>query len=114
MTTMAAMLAGVPMMLAPAQAPRYASHWATPSSEVSPCPQVLTLYTTPVVYIYLDRLQSWLFGRKKPAIEDNARWRRPNDGNPDGNAWLRRGADRTCPTQIPAIREFRCGQLRST
>jgi len=22
--------------------------------------QLLTLYTTPVVYIYLDRLQSWL------------------------------------------------------
>jgi HAE1 family hydrophobic/amphiphilic exporter-1 len=30
--------------------------------------QVLTLYTTPVIYIYLDRLQSWLFGRgRKPA-----------------------------------------------
>ncbi len=27
--------------------------------------QLLTLYTTPVVYIYLDRLQSWLFGQKK-------------------------------------------------
>jgi HAE1 family hydrophobic/amphiphilic exporter-1 len=26
--------------------------------------QVLTLYTTPVVYLYLDRLQSWLSGRK--------------------------------------------------
>jgi HAE1 family hydrophobic/amphiphilic exporter-1 len=24
--------------------------------------QVLTLYTTPVVYLYLDRLQTWLFG----------------------------------------------------
>ena len=30
--------------------------------------QLLTLYTTPVVYIYLDRLQSWLFAEKKPAI----------------------------------------------
>ena len=27
--------------------------------------QVLTLYTTPVVYIYLDRLQTWLFGEKR-------------------------------------------------
>jgi hypothetical protein len=27
--------------------------------------QVLTLYTTPVVYIYLDRLQTWLFGQGK-------------------------------------------------
>ncbi len=24
--------------------------------------QLLTLYTTPVVYLYLDRLQSWLRG----------------------------------------------------
>jgi Cu/Ag efflux pump CusA len=27
--------------------------------------QVLTLYTTPVVYIYLDRLQTRLFGHGK-------------------------------------------------
>jgi Cu/Ag efflux pump CusA len=29
--------------------------------------QLLTLYTTPVVYIYLDQLQSWLFGEKQRA-----------------------------------------------
>jgi Cu/Ag efflux pump CusA len=34
--------------------------------------QVLTLYTTPVVYIYLDRLQSWLFGEKKQAASGAA------------------------------------------
>jgi Cu/Ag efflux pump CusA len=33
--------------------------------------QILTLYTTPVVYIYLDRLQTWLFGEKKPAAADH-------------------------------------------
>jgi AcrB/AcrD/AcrF family len=27
--------------------------------------QVLTLYTTPVVYLYLERLQNWLSGKKK-------------------------------------------------
>jgi HAE1 family hydrophobic/amphiphilic exporter-1 len=27
--------------------------------------QVLTLYTTPVVYLYLDRLQTWLFGKRE-------------------------------------------------
>jgi Cu/Ag efflux pump CusA len=28
--------------------------------------QILTLYTTPVIYIYFDQLQSWMFrGRKK-------------------------------------------------
>jgi HAE1 family hydrophobic/amphiphilic exporter-1 len=26
---------------------------------------MLTLFTTPVVYLYLDRLQSWLNGEKK-------------------------------------------------
>ena len=31
--------------------------------------QVLTLYTTPVVYLYLDRLQSWLMGEKPHRIE---------------------------------------------
>jgi Cu/Ag efflux pump CusA len=28
--------------------------------------QVLTLYTTPVVYLYLDRLQTRLFGARHP------------------------------------------------
>ena len=33
--------------------------------------QVLTLYTTPVVYLYLDRLQSWLRGKpRRPALAD--------------------------------------------
>jgi len=27
--------------------------------------QILTLYTTPVVYIYLDQLQSWIFGGRE-------------------------------------------------
>jgi Cu/Ag efflux pump CusA len=29
--------------------------------------QILTLYTTPVVYIYLDKLQNRLFGEKEAA-----------------------------------------------
>jgi hypothetical protein len=29
--------------------------------------QILTLYTTPVVYLYLDHLQSWLFGDRRTA-----------------------------------------------
>jgi HAE1 family hydrophobic/amphiphilic exporter-1 len=31
--------------------------------------QVLTLYTTPVVYLYLDRLQTWLFGARRSPVE---------------------------------------------
>ena len=34
--------------------------------------QILTLYTTPVVYIYLDRLQTRLFGHKKQAAPGGA------------------------------------------
>ena len=28
--------------------------------------QMLTLYTTPVVYLYLDRVQNWLNGKDEP------------------------------------------------
>jgi len=36
--------------------------------------QILTLYTTPVVYIYLDRLQTWMMrGKKKQAAAGDAR-----------------------------------------
>jgi len=33
---------------------------------------LLTLYTTPVVYLYLDRLQLWLQGGKKIAVVEEA------------------------------------------
>ena len=32
--------------------------------------QMLTLYTTPVVYLSLDRLQTWLSGRKPHVAHD--------------------------------------------
>jgi Cu/Ag efflux pump CusA len=39
--------------------------------------QVLTLYTTPVIYIYFDRLQTWMMRRKKKeeAASSNAQTR---------------------------------------
>ena len=30
--------------------------------------QTLTLYITPVAYIYLDRLQQWIYGRRRVAV----------------------------------------------
>ncbi len=33
--------------------------------------QALTLYTTPVVYLYLDRLQTWLFGEKRGPVNED-------------------------------------------
>ena len=72
MTTMAAMLGGVPMMLgtgAGSEIRQPLGYAIVGGLAVS---QILTLYTTPVVYIYLDRLQTWLFGKQKPAISDSA------------------------------------------
>jgi Cu/Ag efflux pump CusA len=39
--------------------------------------QVLTLYTTPVIYIYFDRLQTWMMRRRKKeeATSSNAQAR---------------------------------------
>lgn len=34
--------------------------------------QILTLYTTPVVYLYLDRLGNWFTNRKPHAVETPA------------------------------------------
>jgi HAE1 family hydrophobic/amphiphilic exporter-1 len=64
MTTAAAMLAGLPLALGHGTGSRCASRSATPWSAVLRS-QMLTLYTTPVVYLYLDRLQTWLF-REQP------------------------------------------------
>jgi HAE1 family hydrophobic/amphiphilic exporter-1 len=64
MTTMAALLGGVPMMLgtgAGSELRQPLGYAIVGGLAVS---QVLTLYTTPVVYIYLDRLQTWLFGAR--------------------------------------------------
>jgi HAE1 family hydrophobic/amphiphilic exporter-1 len=70
---MAAMLAGVPMMLgtgAGSEIRQPLGYAIVGGLAVS---QLLTLYTTPVVYIYLDSLQTWLFGKQKPAIKDSTR-----------------------------------------
>ena len=68
MTTMAALLGGVPMMVGTGVGSEIRQPLGYAIVGGLALSQVLTLYTTPVVYIYLDRLQSWLFGeKKKPA-----------------------------------------------
>ena len=67
MTTMAALLGGVPMMLGSGVGSELRQPLGYAIVGGLALSQVLTLYTTPVVYIYLDRLQSWLFGKNRPA-----------------------------------------------
>jgi Cu/Ag efflux pump CusA len=73
MTTMAAMLAGVPMMLGTGAGSEIRQPLGYAIVGGLALSQLLTLYTTPVVYIYLDRLQTRLFGKQKPAIEGHAK-----------------------------------------
>jgi len=73
MTTMAALLGGVPMMMGTGVGSEIRQPLGYAIVGGLALSQILTLYTTPVVYIYLDRLQSRLFGeKKKPAASVDA------------------------------------------
>ena len=67
MTTMAALLGAVPMMIGTGVGSEIRQPLGYAIVGGLALSQILTLYTTPVVYIYLDRLQSWLFGEKHRA-----------------------------------------------
>jgi HAE1 family hydrophobic/amphiphilic exporter-1 len=65
MTTMAALLGAVPMMIGTGVGSEIRQPLGYAIVGGLALSQILTLYTTPVVYIYLDRLQTRLFGKKK-------------------------------------------------
>jgi HAE1 family hydrophobic/amphiphilic exporter-1 len=65
MTTMAALLGGVPMMLGTGVGSELRQPLGYTIVGGLALSQILTLYTTPVVYIYLDRLQTWMFRGKR-------------------------------------------------
>ena len=70
MTTMAALLSGLPLMLghgAGSELRRPLGYAMVGGLLLS---QVLTLYTTPVIYLYLDRLQQWLAPRARTGCLD--------------------------------------------
>jgi len=70
MTTAAAMLAGVPMMFGNGTGSELRHPLGYSMVGGLALSQILTLYTTPVVYLYLSRLQARLQGRRsKPAPE---------------------------------------------
>jgi multidrug efflux pump subunit AcrB len=67
MTTMAALLGAVPMMIGTGVGSEIRQPLGYAIVGGLALSQILTLYTTPVVYIYLDKLQGWLFGEKHRA-----------------------------------------------
>src|ERR1700674_99060 len=75
MTTMAALLGGVPMMVGSGVGSELRQPLGYTIVGGLLLSQLLTLYTTPVVYIYLDRLQTWMFrkGSKQAASGDARR-----------------------------------------
>jgi hydrophobe/amphiphile efflux-1 (HAE1) family protein len=67
MTTMAALLGAVPMMLGTGNGAELRQPLGYAIVGGLALSQLLTLYTTPVVYIYFDQLQTWMFRRRTPA-----------------------------------------------
>jgi hydrophobe/amphiphile efflux-1 (HAE1) family protein len=70
MTTMAAMLAGIPLMLGNGAGSELRRPLGFAMVGGLALSQILTLYTTPVIYLYLDKLQRWLSPRRSrmPAL----------------------------------------------
>jgi HAE1 family hydrophobic/amphiphilic exporter-1 len=73
---MAALLGGLPLMLGTGTGSELRQPLGYSMVGGLALSQVLTLYTTPVVYLYLDKLQNWLSGAK-PAHSEPEPDRRP-------------------------------------
>jgi HAE1 family hydrophobic/amphiphilic exporter-1 len=65
MTTMAALLGAVPMMVGTGTGSEIRQPLGYAIVGGLALSQVLTLYTTPVIYIYFDRLQTWMSRKRK-------------------------------------------------
>jgi Cu/Ag efflux pump CusA len=68
MTTMAALLSGVPLMVESGAGSELRKPLGFAMVGGLALSQVLTLYTTPVIYLYLDQLQHWLSPRRAPHV----------------------------------------------
>ncbi|HVJ54980.1 MAG TPA: multidrug efflux RND transporter permease subunit [Aliidongia sp.] len=69
MTTMAALLGGVPLMLGTGTGSEIRRPLGFAIVGGLLVSQVLTLYTTPVVYLYLDRFSQWLASRRGTRLQ---------------------------------------------
>jgi multidrug efflux pump subunit AcrB len=70
MTTAAALLAGVPLAIGNGAGSEMRQPLGYSMVGGLALSQALTLYTTPVVYLYLDRLQTWLFGERRGPVKE--------------------------------------------
>jgi len=68
MTTMAAILSGAPLMLASGAGSELRKPLGFAMVGGLILSQILTLYTTPVIYLYLDRLQHWLSPKRQARL----------------------------------------------
>jgi HAE1 family hydrophobic/amphiphilic exporter-1 len=77
MTTFAALLGGVPLMLSHGTGSELRQPLGYAMVGGLIVSQALTLFTTPVIYLYLDRLSTWLMGPKKVKPRKDAKAARP-------------------------------------
>src|SRR6185295_8397726 len=84
MTTMAALLGGLPLALGVGTGAELRKPLGIAIVGGLIFSQMLTLYTTPVIYLYLDRFQSWCTwlrrGRKRGTIPEEIYQRHPGSG----------------------------------